>query len=163
MEGLSAVALTLSLETGETGWRQDEGMTPNPLRLCFVGYALALALGVGTGLAGWQLLFAFWLGGPVVVLGLAALPVVGLGLADDALAGSAQGRDGAAPQGHDPVSMQDGSDPGERDADLAEWDADLAVERANAALQDPAAGAGEGDAADTASRDPSAPPRSAAG
>ena len=80
---------------------------PNPLRVVMAGYALALGLAALLGLAGWQLVLAFWLGGPVIVLGVAA----------------------AMPE---PRAAAVPAEGGERD--LAAFDADLEIERAHAAL-----------------------------
>lgn len=110
-------------------------MKPNPLRLMMTGYALALLVGAMTGLAGWPLLLAFWLGGPLIVLGLAALPVLGMPTVR-VTADHEAGPDGATRDTERPAS----------DPNIADWDADRAAEALNAALQAgeaaPAAAAG---------------------
>lgn len=94
-------------------------MTRNPLRPVLIGYALALLGGVLGGLAGWQLILAFWLGGPVLVLAVAALPV--LGMAD----GPAWARDERPPT----------PEPAPATADIASWDADLVAESLRGGVQ----------------------------
>ena len=112
-------------------------MKPNPLRLMMTGYALALFVGAMTGLAGWPLLLAFWLGGPLIVLGLAALPVLGMPLS------GVTADHGAGPDGATRDTARPAPDP-----DVADWDADRAAEVLNAALQ-------AGEAAPAAAADPS--------
>jgi len=102
-------------------------MKPNPLRLLLLGYGLALFTGALTGLTGWPLLLALWLGGPALVLSFGLLPSL---LPEPA----------------------DAAGPG--DPDIAEWDADLAAERGRTAPVQPVPAAGTSGAAADAGAGP---------